>query len=140
MKHIDWDDAFSIGVRVIDDQHRTLFTLRNDLADCCRAPEAIHSERFHDILSEMFEYSRTHFATEEAYMRSIGYPELDRHVEEHAGFIESVADLSVAIMAGRATPEAVLAFLSDWLLAHILKSDRRICDPMREPAVALDCG
>lgn len=128
MKHMEWSDAYSVGVDVIDEQHRTLFALRNELAECCRAPEAVHSERFHDILAEMFEYSRTHFATEEAFMRSICFPNLERHVEEHAGFIEAVADLSVAIMGNLATPETVLTFLSDWLTAHILKSDHQIRD------------
>lgn len=128
MKAIDWNDSYCIGVRVIDEQHRALFALRDALAECCRSVGAAHSERFHDILAEMFDYSRTHFETEEAYMRAISYPDLDRHIEEHAGFIEAIADLSVAIMSNLATPESVLAFLSDWLIAHIMKSDRLIGD------------
>ena len=70
MDIIDWDESFRIGVEQIDRQHKKLFALRNQLFESCCTENSVHAEKFHSILSELFEYTRYHFEAEEELMQA----------------------------------------------------------------------
>lgn len=126
MTHVVWDSALELGVPALDAQHRQLFALRNALEDCCLGPDADHSERFHEVLAALYSYSITHFAAEEAYMESIGYPGRAAHAHEHLHFIEVLADFNLAAAFDQGSAQAALNFLSQWLVAHIRSADGAI--------------
>jgi len=123
-----WAKALELGVPALDEQHRRLFALKNALEDCAQSPEANHSERFHELLSGLFDYAMLHFEAEEAYMRSIGYPRLAEHISEHRQFVERVADFNLAAADDRGSAQEVLHFLADWLICHVQFSDLAIRD------------
>jgi hemerythrin len=79
---IEWSDTLSIGVKEIDDQHRTLVDMLNKLN------EAIHGgwgkEARREVIDTLIEYTRVHFATEESLMSISNYPNSKGHKKQHA--------------------------------------------------------
>jgi len=126
MDSVVWTDTLAIGVQVIDDQHRQLFDIRNRLASCLEPGADENGEHFHRILSELFEYTRSHFTAEEEIMQSAGFPDLTAHRQKHASFIDSLVELSRAAPEERNVRQQGVTFLTKWLLAHICQSDMEI--------------
>src|SRR5512140_2145124 len=65
--HIEWSDELSVGIQEIDEQHKVLVGLVNDMH------RAIHEHHGRDtaraILEKLGDYTRVHFAVEESLMR-----------------------------------------------------------------------
>jgi hemerythrin-like metal-binding protein len=62
-------------------------------------------------------------------MRILGYPELDRHIEEHRQFNAEIYDLAQKSLRtkGNVSREMIKVF-QKWQREHIMKSDRRYAD------------
>ena len=128
MDKLSWSDSLLIGIEEIDRHHQELIDIRNKLVDCCKLDNAPHSESFHDILAELFEYSRTHFRAEEALMQSLEYPDIASHKDEHHRFIEHIVDLSIAVANDPGIHYKALDVLTEWLVTHLFQADLRIRD------------
>lgn len=109
----------------VDDDHRALFAIVNRLAD---PDERQCQDLVRDTLDALNRYTGEHFAREEAWMRSIGWPETDEHVREHTALAAKVAawrQKSVEHwqpwLGG-----TVFVITCDWLLHHVVDSDARI--------------
>ena len=122
VEQIIWTEDFSVGVARIDEQHKRLIGMINRLIS---APQArARSETISDLLNDMTSYAQEHFATEEALMRQYNYPQLEEHVAQHRTFREkTVGFCSAAILDAPGLPEAMLYYLRNWLVDHILNSD-----------------
>lgn len=119
MTAIQWSSAFATGVREIDDQHRRLVGYINELnADGARAPADLSR-----ILESAIDYTLYHFAFEEAYLESSGYPLLDAHKKVHDVFAQELQALKGQYQAGRMTAESLKEALARWLFDHISKTD-----------------
>ena len=125
MSLLSWSNAFSVGVKEIDDQHKKLVQLANELNDAMKAGHG--KEALGKILGELISYTATHFATEERLMERNHYPKADEHKKQHQDLVKSVLDLKSKFDAGNATLTAeVMVFLRDWLSQHIINSDRAL--------------
>jgi hemerythrin-like metal-binding protein len=120
-----WSRLFSVGVREIDDQHRVLFGLLNRLF--LREEASDPGDLADKTLEDLVGYVGHHFAYEEQLMREHGYEEAVAHVQAHSGLGRHVAEL-VARHRGGSTVSLVelTAFLRQWLIAHILRTDRAL--------------
>lgn len=123
LDRVVWSDAYGVGVPEMDKQHQKLIGLINRLVDIHATPSAESSERFHEVLSAMFDYTRVHFKYEELYMTRIGYPNLAAHGKEHAAFVDEMAEFCMASISGVRDIARVHGYLKGWLLSHILQSD-----------------
>lgn len=126
MAEINWNDAYAIGVPSIDRQHRKLFALRNRLEKGLDTTGLWVADDFHDLLSELFDYARKHFAEEEKLMFSISYPKLQEHQQVHLDFVEKLTFLSLEICQGKPAQRKILDYLSNWLIDHICGMDMQI--------------
>jgi hemerythrin len=120
---IEWTDDLRVGIGTIDEQHLKLVTLINELhvAMLERREKAVMSR----VFGELVEYTKTHFATEEALFQEHGYPAEDSHRNEHRHLAQRVIDLKEDFDAGNtAVTLEVMRFLREWLTRHILESDR----------------
>ncbi len=120
---------FETGIPMIDEEHRTLFDIIG------RIYKAIEVELVHDkfdlildILDELKEYTRVHFADEENYMREIGYEGLAQQEILHEKFIETLNNVNLDHVDDNQEEYLyeVLNFLQNWLVNHILKVDKLI--------------
>lgn len=124
MSYFVWEDRFSVHVKEIDDQHKTLVGMLNTLYGAMVANKG--REVHKDIIYEMVRYARVHFETEEKYMQRTDYAEYHAHKSEHDQFTAKALDLKE-----RADKEyfiltlEIMNFLKEWLQNHILVTDSR---------------
>ncbi|TXG78720.1 MAG: bacteriohemerythrin [Rhodocyclaceae bacterium] len=126
MEHLVWSDAYSVGVYELDDQHMRLVGTINrmiDLTALKKSDEAAIRSAYLKVLDDMVQYANVHFATEERYLQSIGYPDFDNHVLEHKQFSQRFADLKQKAAAGELDIPGTSQYLQSWLTGHILHSD-----------------
>jgi hemerythrin-like metal-binding protein len=131
LQKIVWSEAYSVGVVELDDQHRRLISMINQLADFQRSSLAagnanardVSSAALHEILSDVFDYTRYHFKAEEDYLSRIGYPDTARHASQHAAFVEKISAFSIASSNGVLESVKMHRYLLEWLMDHILESD-----------------
>lgn len=117
-----WSDELSVGIEEIDSQHKVLVGLINKMHD------AIHhrhgSEVVKDILHELTEYTRVHFAVEESLMRILNFPGYEEHHEQHDELVEHILDLRDKVASGKtAIGFELMHFLKVWLTKHIMEED-----------------
>lgn len=136
MEKITWSNKLNTGVEKIDDQHRRLVKLVNNLVS------AIQSGFADDITTplchELAEFTSYHFRDEEMLMEEVGYPGLEEQKEQHAKLTSTVQGYLDALERGEAVaPEEMLAFLRQWLVEHIVHCDMRIGSHIRRNQQAL---
>lgn len=120
----EWSDSFNVGIQEIDEQHRILVDLLNQLHAAIRDHRG--SQACREILDQLAEYTRTHFLLEESLMRVSHYPGLDIHKSQHEELIAQVRTLQEKLDVGQAKISfELLHFLQIWLTKHINESDRR---------------
>ncbi len=125
MSVIAWDDSMSVGVEVLDNDHKKLIDLINRLAE---AGNSTGSEQtVGEVLDELVAYTRYHFRREEAWQAAAGYPDLERHKEIHEDLTEQVEEVRDDYRKGysESLTRDVLVFLRDWLKKHILGEDKK---------------
>ncbi len=121
---IEWTDAYSVQVPEIDDQHKQLVNIINDLGSAMALGHS--NDVMKGILGRLGTYVVEHFASEEAIMRQAGYPDLAHHIKIHETLVAKFHHVVEDFDAGnpRASSET-LAFLQDWLVNHIQKVDKK---------------
>jgi hemerythrin len=124
MSMIVWQDDYSVGLQEIDEQHKCLINLINQLYEALAAKQ--HREQVAQILEELVDYTLIHFAVEETLMRLFDYPEYAQHKQSHDGIAQQVREFQRAFRAGQAHLDMeLLMFLKNWLTEHISKVDKR---------------
>jgi hemerythrin len=125
---ISWRDDLSIGVELIDSQHKELLARFDMLLTACRQGKG--SEELLHLLNFLDEYVVSHFGDEEVLQRQSGFPGYDDHHREHVAFIGRVAELKERMRSdGSVQIDHVLdtnKLLLDWLIRHISVRDREV--------------
>jgi hemerythrin-like metal-binding protein len=124
MAFLTWTSEYSVGVEAMDRQHRHLVDLINQLHTAMKngAPRS----EIHDVFQGLAVYTQQHFTAEEAFMQRTGYQGLQGHQAQHRELISSLGILWKDFQAGRMTVSLeLMKFLKQWLLNHILNSDRK---------------
>lgn len=125
MQEIVWKEEFSVRNAEIDKQHKQLFDILNKLIESKES--SVNSKIIADTLTEMVNYAREHFKTEEMFMADYGYPEFEFHKRSHKEFIKNTGLMSLRIMEGdKNIPEEMLNYLKNWLVNHILDEDKKL--------------
>jgi len=117
---IQWHDQFSVGVALIDEQHKQLFLLVNKLI------HAVNTNKHSDVLDEIFQgvvdYTKFHFKTEEEIFKI--HPQYETHYHIHKNFTDKVAEMwRQAQVDSAKNAYLLLDSLITWLKEHILKTD-----------------
>lgn len=126
-----WKDKYKIGVPLIDQQHEELFRRVAGFLETLRSegdwPQKV--SKVNDTLSFMKEYVVVHFHDEEAYQRSIGYPETAGHSATHQSMVNYVVEFAAAYESQEYQETLVQQFagkLLAWLINHVVASDQKI--------------
>jgi len=119
-----WDEKFATGVKQIDKQHQRLMELINDLQDANE--KSTPEEDIKRVLGQLVEYTKTHFAQEEALMRANGFPDFERHKLLHAKLVTKLNDFNESFrINGKQVLTELQVFLQTWLSVHIQAADQR---------------
>jgi hemerythrin-like metal-binding protein len=129
MDKIEWSGKFSVGVEAIDEQHKTLIEMTNQLIDTPHIDS--NSKIIHEMLDGMIKYATTHFVDEERLMSLHNYPDFEIHQKQHVEFMAKTEEFCF-IEEGKVVvhdfSETILEYLRDWWVNHILVSDMK-CKP-----------
>jgi hemerythrin len=135
MQKIAWTKKLSVGVDLIDDQHKALIRHLNDLVTAVEAREG--ATRVVSTLQFLIEYTDFHFSTEEKKMDETRYPGMESHKSRHEELRKNLANLVVDFSEKGATNElagSIVTFLGNWLALHIESVDIPFGQFLREQA------
>jgi len=125
MPLMTWNEKMSVGVVALDNEHKTLLSMVNELYDAIQAGKA------NDVLSRVLEglvaYTANHFRHEEDLFSRTNYPFAAQHKREHEDLARQVLEMQAKVNGGATGTLSLeaLNFLKSWLINHIQGSDRR---------------
>jgi len=135
---VRWDASLNIGIDVIDEHHRYLFDLVNDLFEVVAGKHG--SREVARVLKAFALYAQVHFRAEERMMAHYGYGGLAQQHHEHREFEARLRDFAAELHENPLTVRIeALLYLRDWLLHHIRSEDaglRRLIDETHGAAQA----
>jgi len=123
-----WDKNFETGIVEVDEQHKQLVYILNQLA--AHLANRSHPDTLNKYFDELANYADYHFKTEETIWNKYlsGDEWFISHEKTHESFISDVIALR---QEEEKKPlddvlQDVVSFLSKWLAYHILDSDKRM--------------
>ena len=119
-----WSESYSLGVKHIDDEHKKLFKIADELKEMeCRS---VQREEFRKILYEIRYYLKEHFASEEKYMQELHYKGIVAHKLKH----EKIIELFVGIMKSTKKLDIICLklkkFINSSIINHIIYEDTKL--------------
>ena len=120
-----WNENFSTGIDIIDEQHQQLLFLINKLAEHTAGDGDL--ETLQAVIQELSDYVKYHFRAEEEIMVACfgDDPSVAEHLASHHGFEAKIHgfELEVEDKTVEEVMHEALAFLVNWLVLHILDTD-----------------
>ena len=123
-KKLEWDEKYSVGVKEIDDQHKRMFVVINELLDLISAntPE----ENLGIVIDGLIKYKIFHFSTEEKYFKEFNYDGAEEHIQKHKEFNDKLALMKKKYPTYTIEFAFELVdFLEDWLTDHLMVMDQK---------------
>ncbi|HET6452175.1 MAG TPA: bacteriohemerythrin [Spirochaetia bacterium] len=123
----EWSESFRVNVRLLDEQHRELFSRVNVLSQALAASGDVegHAEEKARVL----EYARLHFRDEEKLMTENGYSRWDVQKRAHEMLLAQLERLAAATeRRARPRTETAVDYLKEWLISHTLLEDLQYRD------------
>jgi hemerythrin-like metal-binding protein len=122
---VEWSEMLSTGVSEIDDEHKQIVGMLNDLYDSLQAKHS--EETLGKLLDRLLAYTAYHFEHEESLLVQTGYPGAAAHKNEHDDLTNRVLLMQKDYREAKSAtlPVELLNVLRKWLLTHILVSDKK---------------
>lgn len=123
MSNLQWNEGMSVGVELIDNDHKVLIALITEVSDAIESGDS--ATNIEDIFQRLEEYVKQHFSREEHLMRKCNYPQLDEHIRQHRLFTDKIPELKEQLLSAETlrVAEEVNLFLINWLMNHIVGED-----------------
>ena len=118
-----WKDEYSVNVKEIDDQHKHLVGIINNLADTVSTP---NKEIIENIIDQIIQYKTIHFATEEKYFHKFNYEGTKEHEARHHEFDQKIQEIRDQYNEDPASLAfALIDYLEDWFVTHLNLADHK---------------
>lgn len=124
---IKWTEDLATGVNEIDDQHKELFKIINELFNACNKGKG--RETIDKVILFLSDYVIHHFGTEERLMTRYNYPQSRSHKSKHQNFLKGYSDLKRELEISEERLIAIIGtnqLLGDWWINHIGKVDKAL--------------
>lgn len=118
-----WNDSYSVKVKEMDDQHRKLLDMINELHDAMKVGKG--KEVIGKVLTSLTDYTRRHFTSEESLMKLHGYPGYEEQKKAHNQLVIQVVEIQNKYNEGLVQSQQIISFLKDWLINHIQGMDQK---------------
>ena len=138
MQKFEWTDRLSVGVPMIDTQHKELIAAFNDLSDAIEQGTGATSIK--KLLIFLQYFTEWHFGQEESCAAKHQCPVADTNQQAHARFLAIFSDLQRRYRESGASEDIarqVHAELADWLVNHIMTIDTQIGQCVRHGAASV---
>lgn len=129
---IEWIEAYSVHVSELDEQHKKLIQLVAALDEGSKKPDYVKT--IQTVLDELMAYVLLHFHTEEEYLLSAHYSDLENHKILHRNLAKDVNERVNEIIAKEPTALDVIKlhnFLTNWINQHILEEDHKYIEALK---------
>jgi len=124
MQPIRWNEEFKIDVKEIDEQHKVLLEIFNQIVTSVE--KKIEWQKTSSIVDSLLHHAYRHFATEERYMIKHQYPDLPLYIDKHLDFIKKVTMMTQEVREkGPDKQKEMVAFLAKWYYDHVLVIDKK---------------
>jgi hemerythrin len=78
------------------------------------------------VLNDLTHYAENHFSREEKLLMEQKYPDINAQIEQHKLFLSKINEFKDNFDKGNnAVAVAMLPFLNNWFLNHIMKIDMK---------------
>ena len=84
-----WNDDYATGITWIDDQHKMMVVLINNLYESITNNNYKQSVQ---ILDELLDFANIHFSTEEWFFKKYNYALRFDHIKEHKAILNKLSD------------------------------------------------
>jgi hemerythrin-like metal-binding protein len=120
---MQWNESCTLGIPAIDEQHRELYTMLNDLSLAMenRQGKTIAAR----VMNRLFPFLREHFAEEERSLRQIHSPSYRQCCSRHAQQLAMIQSFLKGRSAKDPSTVIDLLYFLDSLLAGHVDADRR---------------
>lgn len=134
MARIEWTSDLSVGVVMVDEQHKKLFKLIDDFYANIQSKSPV--DRMKELIMALKDYSVFHFSEEEALMRKAEYADYEVHKQQHDAFIAKVDDFATRFSSGKLILTVEITnFIKDWLIKHISVMDKKYVPSFYEKGI-----
>lgn len=121
---IEWDDSYLIGIPEIDNQHKKLLSIANELYDASAGSDEEYKLKMSHVLKSLVDYTEYHFTQEEKFMDRYEYPSTCVHKMAHDSFITEVYQHIKKISSENRQDGLLLySYMVNWVLTHIARAD-----------------
>ena len=128
---IEWNDKYSVGLLIIDEEHKEFIDIINKAIFAKKHND--NPEEIKEVLSEMAKYSQKYFSTEEAYMIKFNLPEYQSHRNERLDFKDkTIASYNKLVRGDYQVANEILEYLKQWFFNHIQETDKKHVDCFNE--------
>lgn len=138
MKMIQWNGSLTVGVELIDEQHKMLIQRLNNMSKAIESKQG--PGEISKTLSFLIEYTHFHFSVEEKHMKANNYPGLEHHLTQHEEFRSTLANLEKEFEEEGATQilaDSIDTFLVNWLIKHISEVDLAFGTFLKEKGIKI---
>lgn len=123
MAFFEWTPRLSVGLDSVDRQHRLLIGYINELSDAVDTGRS--SGSLQKLLERLRNYTKVHFAYEEAMFKVYRYEEANDHAHAHHAFVHMIEECETRQAKGETNVASdLLKYLKTWLAEHILVEDK----------------
>ncbi len=132
---ISWSADLETGDERVDEQHRRIFELLNNLIVAC--VDGSDAKRLRETLDFLVDYAIRHFTDEELLQMQYNFPEYKKHKQMHDSLTAQVVELVKRFEASGSSEELsmdVNRVLVAWLISHIIKEDKKIAKHIKSLA------
>lgn len=122
-----WNSTLATGIKQIDEQHKQLLEQIEKLLSLAGAPSNV--DKVMELINFLDNYVKYHFSTEEAFMKTNGYPETNPHLEQHKYFNTEFGKIKEILKDKGINLELKLKLnnlLSEWFIKHISQVDKKL--------------
>jgi len=122
--YLTWHERYECGEPTVDRQHRELYQLANLMNDAT-LPDNQGSGAMHAAINELMAHTVRHYADEEAVLERLNYAQLPEHRQAHARLVRRARYMAQLEIEGKVSPGAIVAFLTQDVVArHLMIVDR----------------
>ncbi|MCL2189044.1 MAG: bacteriohemerythrin [Defluviitaleaceae bacterium] len=137
-----WKDIYATGNEAVDNDHKEIFNLVENVLYSSTAENKEKNEAAIDFLAN---YVVNHFAREEKLMAESAYPREDSHTKEHRDFTAVAVQFkedfdnggyALGQLSDHPETQHLSQFIKDvviqWLVKHVMGSDKDLANHYRQ--------
>jgi len=135
---IIWNNDLSVGIELIDQQHKDWLKHFNDAAESIESN--LSASQTVKTLNFLIDYTEVHFSTEEKSMLKNKYPDYEEHKRHHDELRQTLTNLINEYRDEGPTnllSDSVETLMSNWFIKHIQEIDKKFIDFIKENRIEI---